>query len=171
MKNPIVVWVVDDEAEDLHKASLAVQEVGQFYREQRGVELTLFCARDFEWPPFARLSIPPGLPQEKKTPADRNLQDPPDIVILDLANQKKEGEPLDGKRFYQNLRKWEISTGRSAFVVIWSLYSGGAEAEAFVDKAGETDRRLKALDTKQPSMLQTCVSGLYERVIEERERL
>jgi hypothetical protein len=171
MNNPIVVWVVDDAVDDSHRASLAVLEVGRFYREQRGVELSLLCAPDFEWPPFARLSFPPGWPEAKKAIKEERLETPPDIVILDLVNQKKEGEPLDGKRFYQNLRKWEIPQGRSAFVVIWSFYAGGMEAEAFVNKACETDRRLKALATKQPSILQTCVSGLYERVIEERERL
>ena len=87
------------------------------------------------------------------------------------ALQNAGGDPLEGKRFYQDLRKWELSKGRSCFVIVWSFYPGGKEAEAFVKKATETDCRWKALHTKQPAILETCLFGFYERVIEERENL
>lgn len=171
MKDPIVVWIVDDSIDDTRAASRVVQEVGQHYQQQRGTELTLLCAPDFEWPPFNSMNLVPGLREPGKATTEQRRDVPPDIVVLDLVNINKPGDPLEGKRFYQDLRKWELSKGRSSFVIVWSFYPGGKEAEAFVKKATETDCRLKALHTKQPAILETCLFGFYERVIEERENL
>jgi hypothetical protein len=171
MKDPIVVWIVDDNIDDAHSASVVIQEVGESYRERCGAELTLLCVPDFEWPPFDSLRLIPGTQESGKSIMDERREVPPDIVVLDLVNQNKPGEPVEGKAFYVGLRNWELSRGRSAFVIVWSFYPGGKEAEAFVNRARETDCRLKALATKQSAILQSCFSGFYERVIEERENL
>jgi hypothetical protein len=168
MRDPIVIWVVDDEKASAHAASEVIQEIASHYQAAFGVPTVAWWANGFDWPPFEAMR-----PLPEFTVSGVNATRFPDIVVLDLMEETKSGYQFKGGRFYDALRVWEIQKNRKpSFVVVWSFYLGGRTAKAFVEKAITTDvNRLIPVPTKAASILRSRIMELYRRVIDERESL
>jgi hypothetical protein len=167
INGPITVWIVDDDNADSHDAARVIERVARQYCDEYRIDSVVARARDFEWPPFNSME-----PVLNLTPFDMSRWTPPDIVVLDLVDARKIGEPNEGIQFYRALRDWERENRfKASFVILWSFYSGGKGAELFAKNTIDADRRFDALNSKQPPVLETSISGYYKRVIEERENL
>lgn len=161
MKDPIIVWIVDDRKESARDASEVVEVTASKFRAD--ADPVILWADTFKWPPFAslRACVDPNTP-----PAYRNEY--PNIVILDLFNDTSNGFKLEGDAFYYALRKWEMSKPDGpSFVVLWSPYQGEKSARQFIRSVEKNDQRLIPLWTKSPSMLATRLAGLWKRIVEE----
>ncbi len=164
MSDPITIWIVDDSKSDARRAFAAAQKAIQAARKEGDPEAAILWANDFVWLPVLRESV--------------DLNEPPipyfaypEIVVLDLVREGKDGDTLRGDAFYYALRKWEASKpeGKPAMVILWSWHQASRDTEAFVREIKPTDSRLIPLATKQPALLQSKLIKLWARAIEERE--
>src|SRR5258708_7098196 len=101
----ITIWVVEDDAEHADQAgqsilNLAKQKLGDNYTRF----LKLYWDPTIQWKPKLRL-MDPG---KTVAPVDA-VQQPPDIVVLDLFNQ----QGFVGEVFLRSLRSWEMSRPQS----------------------------------------------------------
>lgn len=163
MKDPIVVWIVEDE---VLSANQAWKEVSLVASEFPG-DIQLYWAADTSWEgsPALRSGVDLAL-----TPVARSGY--PDLVILDLMFGTENAHEFLGGLFHERLRRWEAHKprpGKPAFVVLWSIHQGALATEEFVRTAVSSDPRVIETGSKRPELLRPKLRRLWRRILEERE--
>jgi hypothetical protein len=163
VKDPIVVWIVEDE---ILPASQAWKEVSLVSSQFPG-EVQKYWASDTSWEggPALRSGVNLAL-----TPDERSGY--PDLVILDLMFGTENAQKFLGGVFHERLRRWEAhkpKPGKPAFVVLWSVHQGALATEEFVRTAVSSDPRVIETGSKRPELLKPKLRQLWRRIIEERE--
>jgi len=140
----MTIWIVEDE----HLAAKQAAEVTCEVFGNTNTSIDIYWDQAILWESL--LSAPPPAEYE---PKNLKRDCPPTIVILDLLDGADE---FRAESYLRQLRKSEADWGLPrSWVILWSVYTGRDQAQEFISKAPERDRRVVFSGSKQPELLRS----------------